>query len=610
LGCSGLTVNLLNPLFPSFKDKQNNIEIQQKSSMQVAVQQEDLQILAKTLQAEVMAEIPSGEVFQVKCAVQKDELMILTQHPLGVTFDTQHVFAVLEAVLQSLPTAKAQRVQLFLRVVGEKRPYANYAVTLKPPEQPENQAAKTNIPPSSSLIYFPPIDDNAAEDEEFETFVDEPDLLANNTQYPVTALLLGLLVIAMGVFGGGTYVLTRPCVMSECQEFQTAQQLNLQSRQLMRRAKSENELAALQQQLEAASSDLTQIPRWSPRYSQVEELKGNLSGQAEKIHQVLTALKLAATAEQKSSTTANSFEELQATQHLWRQAIASLESISPSHELYQLIQPKLIKYRVSLQNVNQQLIAQDKWLQKLKDAKAVASVAVKRAATAKSLSEWQQAQSTWQVVINALNIIPPSSPAHPEAQQLLLEYRPQLARTRDRATLEQIAARSYQQAINTANQAKSYEQKNQWQIAITYWDQALQNAQQVSRDSLYYSQSQRLIEPYSSALKQAQEKLEIAMSWQQTRADLEKTCNSDFRVCTFIINDNSIVVSLTPEYEQILQYTSAEVDTQNSHPVFDIANHWQTLQDALSIIGDNANTPLFIYDTQGEGLYTHIPGSR
>lgn len=578
--------------------------------MQVAVQQEDLQILAKTLQAEVMAEIPSGEVFQVKCAVQKDELMILTQHPLGVTVDSQHIFAVLEAVLQSFLTIKEQRVQCFLRAVGEKRPYATYSVILKPleqSEQQENQEVKKTIPPSSSLIYFPPTGETEEDEEEFEAFPDEPDLLASNTQNPLTSLLLGVAVIGIGIFGSTTYVLTRPCVISECQEFQTAQQLSLQSKQIMRRARSDNELVTLQHQLELASKDLTKIPSWSPRSSQVEELKVNLSGQSQKINQVVTALKAAAVAEQKSSTTASNFKELQTTQHLWRQAIAPLESIGPSHELYQLIQPKLIKYRVSLQNVNQQLLAQDKWLQKLKDAKAVASVAAKRAETAKSLNEWQKAQSTWQIVINALNIIPPSSPAYHEAQQLLLEYKPQLARTRDRATLEQIAARSYQQAVNTANQAKSYEQKNQWQIAVTYWEQALQNVQQISRDSLYYSQSQRLIEPYSTALKQAQEKLGIAMSWQQTRADLEKTCNSDFQICTFIINDNSIVVSLTPDYEQILQDTVSEADIQNPSPVLDIANHWETLKQALSVIGENANTPLFIYDTQGEGLYTHIP---
>ncbi|WP_414566372.1 MULTISPECIES: hypothetical protein [unclassified Anabaena] len=572
--------------------------------MKVAVQQEDLQILAKTLQAEVMAEVPSGEVFQVKCAVQKDELMILTQHPVGVTVDTQHIFAVLETTLQSLPTAREQRVQCFLRVVGEKRPYATHSLMMK---QKENRESEKVIPPSSSLTYFPPNVEN--DEEEFEHWVeDEPDLLTTQSPRPVKSLLLGLAVMGIGVFGSGVYLLTRPCVMSECQELQTAQRLNLESRQLMRRAKSENELVLLQQQLEIASADLTKIPHWSPRASQVEELKANLSGQAEKINQVVTALKAASAAEQQSSTTATSFEELQATQHLWRQAIAPLESIGPSSELYKLVQPKLIKYRVSLQNINQQLLAQDKWLKKLKDAKAVANVAAKRADTAKSLSEWQKAQSTWQIVINALNIIPPSSPAYHQAQQLLLEYRPQLARTRDRATLEQIAARSYQQAVNTANQAKTYEQKNQWQIAVTYWDQALQNAQQIPRDSFYYGQSQRLIAPYSSALQQAQEKLQIASMWQQTRTDLDKICNSDMRICTFMINDNSIVVSLTPDYEQVLQNTLSEADSENSSPVFDIANHWQTLQTALSVIGDNANLPLFIYDTQGEGLYTHIPG--
>lgn len=562
--------------------------------MKVAVQPEDLQVLTRTLQEKLLAEVPSGEVFQIKCAVKNKELMVLTQHPVGVTVDTEYLFFVLSEALQLSPTDREQRVQCFIRILGEELPYARRSLMIK-----QKKEMRRAIPLSSSLTYTPSIIENEPE-AAFDPFIDTPDLLTTQSQRPVKSLLIGITLVGICVFGSGFYLVTRPCVMSECKELQTAQQLNGEFRQRMRGANSANQLITAQQQLITASTDLSIIPRWSPRYQQAQELKARLSMQSDEINQVVMALQAGDMAEKQTQTTANSLEELEERQYSWRQAIAPLEAVSSSSELYELVQQRLSKYRVSLQAVNQQLLAQEQWLKKLNDAKAVVIVAQEREANAKSLNDWQKAQTTWQVVINALNIIPPTSPAYPEAQKLLLEYKPRLATTRDRATTEQLAARSYQQAISTANQAQTYEQKNQWHVAVTYWSQALQNAQQTSQDSVYYNQSQSLIEPYSTALKQAQAKLQVNINLQQVRNDLEQTCSREIQICTFTINNTGIAVSLTPEYEQVLQTTLSEADLQTP-------NYWQILQETLGVIGNRVNLPVFIYDTQGQGLYTHLP---
>jgi hypothetical protein len=607
------------PSFHSPSDTKHHIEDQQERSMKVAVQQEDLHLLARTLQEQFLAEVPSGEVFQIKCAVNKEELMILTQHPLSINVDPEQIFAVIEEVLQSLTTDREQRIQCFLRILGDKLPYAKRSLMIKghgqaeKPVTQEDEDVEEAVPFSSaalSLTYSPPVEETEDEvqEEQFDPFADTPDLLATPPQRQIQPMLLGTVLLGIVVLGSGSaYLLTRPCVMSECQEIQTAERLKTESRQLMSRAKSETELAAIQKQLEVTSTSLTTIPRWSSRYQQAEELKDSLSGQSEKINQVLVALQTASVAEQKMQTPVNSQEELQDRQRLWRQAIAPLELVNPNSELYNLIQPKLLKYRVNLQTVNQQILAQEKWLKKLKDAKAVASVATKRETTAKTLQDWQKVQSTWQIVVNALNIIPQNSPAYPEAQQLLLEYKPKLARARDRVTIEELGAKSYQQLTGIAKQAKAYEQQQQWQAAVIYWEQALQAAKQVSSDSLYYNQAQSLITPYSAALKQAQDKLQVNQAWQQTRVDLDKTCSSGMRICNFTVDDQGIVVKITPEYEQMLQTGISDTDTNNSSAIADVANHWQSLQEALTVISDNANLPLFIYNNQGQAIYIRTP---
>ncbi|MEH1976339.1 MAG: hypothetical protein V7L02_24605 [Nostoc sp.] len=586
--------------------------------MKVAVQQEDLQLLAKTLQEQLLVEVSTAEVFEVKCAVNKDGLMILTQHASDVIVDAQLIFAVIEEVLQSLAPHKKQRVQCFLRVFGEQLPYAKCFLALKQTERwgdggmegwgVEEAGEAISYSSSSSALTYSPSIDEAEEEELFDPFADVPNLSALKPGFQVKPILLGAALLGIVVLGGGAYFLTRPCVMSECKEIQNAEEVKTKSPQLMRHAKSEKELLAIQQQLATASTALNIIPSWSPRYQVSKELKASLSGRSEKISQVVMALQTASLATQKVQTPAYSLEELQARQHLWRQAIAPLEAISSSSELYGLVQGKLLNYRVHLHAVNQQIFTEEKWLKKLTAAKAVAVAAEKRQATAKSLNDWQKVQSTWLVVVNTLNTIPRTSAGYQEAQKLLIDYKPKLAVARDRATKERFAVKSYQQALSTANQAKVYQQQNQWQAAATYWDQALQTAKQISEDSLYYTQAQSLIEPYSAALKQAQEKVQVVSSLQQTRTDLDKTCINGIRICTFSVDNAGIIVRLTAEYDQIRQNNLANPYSENSDTAVDVTNHLQILREALAVISDNANVSLFLYDSQGQVIYTRTLG--
>jgi tetratricopeptide (TPR) repeat protein len=601
----------LKSSFHPLKDNQNNIEIERQSSMKVAVQQEDLQLLAKTLQEQLLVEVSSAEVFEVKCAVKKDGLMILTQHQSDVTVDAQIIFAVIEEVLQSLTPHREQQVQCFLRVFGEQLPYAKCFFALKQAGRWGGAGGAGeeyfSAISSSALTYSPSLDE-VEEEEPFDPFADVPNLPTAKRTFQIKPILLGVALVGIAVLGGGAYLLTRPCVMSECKEIQNAQQLKTKSPQLMRRAKSEKELLVVVQQLAIGSAALNAIPNWSPRYQKSEELKASLSGRAGKINQVVKALQTGSLATQKVQTPASSLEELQARQHIWRQAIAPLETISPDSELYGLAQGKLLNYRVRLHAVNQQIFTEEKWLKKITAAKAVASVAEKLQASAKSLNEWQKVRSTWLVAINALNSIPLTSSRYQEAEKLLVDYKPKLVAARDRTTKEQLAAKTYQQAVSAANQAKVYQQQNQWQAAATYWDQALQTAKKVSQDSLYYTQAQSLIEPYSAALKQAQEKLQVVSSFEQTRADLDKTCINGIRICTFTIDNAGIIVRLTPEYDQVRQNNLANPYSENSETAVDVTNHLQILREALAVIGDNANLSLFLYDSKNQVIYTRTLG--
>jgi tetratricopeptide (TPR) repeat protein len=562
--------------------------------MKVAVQHQELQLLEQHLQAEVLTKVPLGEVWQIKCAVKNEQLMILIEHPEGMTVNSKHILMVLKKALQSSHTFTGDRVQCFMKKSGAELPYGKCSFILQHREQ-----LRSPIPPSSALTHIPSVTQDESQ-VEFDAWVETPDLWTSESEKPVKSLLLGIALMGIYIFGSAFYFLTRPCVISECREMQTATQLNWELRKIISGASSPSKLIAVQQQLQTASNNLTNIPRWSSRYAQAQELQASLSVQLENINQVLTALQAADVAQQQMPPTGKSVNELQNIQELWRVAIAPLEAISPSNELYGIAEAKLSQYRQSLQTVNQELLSQEQWSKKLNDAKAVANVAQERQTNAKSLKEWQEAQNTWQIAINALNIIPPNSPAYSEAQELLLQYQPQIVNIRNRASIVQTSARNYQQAINTANQAQAYAQNNQWQLALTYWDQALQKTTQISPDSVYYNQAQQMLQVYTSARQQAQTQVELINNLQEVRDDVNQICMREIRICTFSMNKTGIVVSLTPDYERVIATTLSDSDLETT-------NHWYILQESLGEIGDRVNLPVFIYDTQGQGLYTHIP---
>jgi hypothetical protein len=598
--------------------------------MQVAAQQDDLQLLAKTLQEQLLAVLPSAQGLRVKCAVKNGDLMILTQHSPYMTVDSETIFQLLEEALRLLPGSWEQPVQCFLRVTGEKRPYAIRSLVLNHRGMAEEEKGTeeagvafnnsedvtSTLPAPDPVMFAPSSIDTAdahksdyqpesAEEPPFDPFADGTDLLTSQSARPKKPILLGLALLAIVLCGAGGYLLTRSCVISECQEIPIAEQVRTNSRQMLHRAKSEKELIAVQQQLDMASASLANIPSWSPRYQEAAALKANLSQQSATINNVVKALEVASLAVEKTQTSTNSIEELKARQNLWRKAITPLEAITSQSDLYNFVQPKLLSYRARLININQQLLSEEKWLKKIQSAQAVASAAKQQEITANSLQEWQKAQSTWQVVINALNVIPRSSSAYQQAQELLAQYKPKLAAARDRATLEQLAAKTYQQALGAANQAKAAEQNNQWTVAVVRWSQALNASKQISRDSSYYYKAQSLIEPYTVSLKQAQDKLQITNSVQKTLADLKKTCTNQIQICTFTVEGRGIIVQLTPEYDQVRETSLVDPDLpRNPNEPISIKNHWQNLQEALAVISDNANLPLLVFNSQGKPVYT------
>ncbi|NJL10043.1 MAG: hypothetical protein HC908_07345, partial [Calothrix sp. SM1_7_51] len=483
------------------------------------------------------------------------------EHPETVKTDQKTTFALLTTTLESLPTQKEQHVEIFLRIAGTRFPYAKHLLILKsalegsrewgvgesvavdgfpgisklvhPKGNREHEHSQTSgyypsssaLSPSSSLLSSS-LSLLPSEEKTFDPFADVPDLSAANeskSERKFTPVFLAVALLVATTFGGGGYFLSRPCVMLECKEILVAQELQRTMPESLNNVRSEQDLIQLQQQLDSSISSLQSVPPWSLQHQDASNLLSKFTEHKEQVGKVLQAFQIGNSALEKSFSQGNDSRGLEVKQQLWRQAIAPLETIPQNSQLYGLVQQQLSLYKLRLQNVNQLLSAEDRWLKKLTGAKAVANEAAKRETAAQSLQDWQKAQSTWQVVINALTPIPQNSSAYPEAQKLLAEYQPKLAQVRERITKEILAARTYNQAVETAAKAKRYEELLQWSAAANHWQQALSIAKSVTSDNPYFTQAQALIESYSTSFNQIQGRLQTpTTSINQTRADLEK----------------------------------------------------------------------------------------
>jgi hypothetical protein len=610
-----------------------------------------LQSLARLLQAHLRSRFHSTPI-QLQCAVKQGELFVLGQHPPDSDLDRRQVFGVLQAAMEELPgdtiaplfdaTPATVTVRFYLRVLGQKQPYAAHTFEYAPvvevdmlfPEEEvdadaiaeqvatEAEAAEgepalmlaqaTQEPGAEDAGQLLPLDERLQlpelEEEEKVSLapeIEEPTLPRRTSSFRVkpwfwVAIAAGTGVVAF--VSAAAWMFSRPCMVGACQPIEAAQSLEQQAEQQLRTAKSGQDLQQIQQQLTEVTQQLEKVPSWAGRYREAEQWQQALRSRSELLDQVLTAENRATEAIQKGQTLPQPATTWQDVRSQWQQAIAQMETIPQTSPLFAFAQQRLAVYQNSLSVTNQRLSKEQQAAKKLTAAKSVAKVAEARQGVAQNPEGWQKAQVTWQVAVNALNQIPNDTTSYTEAQQLLADYQPKLMAVRDRATQEQTANRAYLQAVNLAQRAKTLEQQNQWSQAVATWRQALSSARQVPQNTFFYEQAQPLIASYTNSLKQAEDQFRSAVALQRVRADLNRICSGNPRVCTYTLTNEAIRVQFTPAHRRALQTAFLVGQAGNKEALGSTIHHLETLENALQTIANNSGLPVELYSPDNNEL--------
>ncbi|MFN7660101.1 MAG: hypothetical protein ACK5P3_18575, partial [Dolichospermum sp.] len=240
--------------------------------------------------------------------------------------------------------------------------------------------------------------------------------------------------------------------------------------------------------------------------------------------QVFQALRTAKSVEKTTLYPAKTWSELRNRQNLLRQAITRLNTVKDDSEFYQLVQENLSRYENSLNTTTQQLFKEETWMKKIASAKTLGEAAIKGQATAKSVTDWQQVKFNLQTAINRLKTIPEDSFGFQDASKLLATYQSKIIVADDNAKKEKLSTMSSQEVLAVMNQVKT---------------------------------------------------------------DLNKTCTSNIKICTFAIEKNKINIRLTVEYQSLLQANNPTM-----------LLHFQSFQNALKVISQKYQLPVSIDNSE------------
>lgn len=195
---------------------------------------------------------------------QNDKLMILTEHPYEVIVNTQEVFEVLEQALQWQFNYQTEQVQLFLRKLGEKRPYSRHTLyfQISAPQtdmgnKTENGFEMSTIETQRDINYTgemlsldedesEPIEETKAKFDPFTNVAVKSEKKGLSISLLPLPVVIGTIVVITLVSGGAALFLHRGCVIGECKELQTARQFKNEYPQQVKRAKSEADLLTLE----------------------------------------------------------------------------------------------------------------------------------------------------------------------------------------------------------------------------------------------------------------------------------------------------------------------------------------------------------------------------
>ncbi|HIK39004.1 hypothetical protein [Thermoleptolyngbya sp. M55_K2018_002] len=398
----------------------------------------------------------------VRCALQGDRLLVVGNHRTDMSLNPRQVLQLLEARIHALQIRSIQQVGLYLRIVGQPKPYVRrqFSLNQTPPKpvlsgvaasaiggtgaiappvtipipKPASVApsARTKAPPIPPTTSRPPVQSVHAVQK---AVPQAPKSAQTPHQSPQKSVEAGadhrLLIAGIGAVGLalGSYVLTQPCTLGACPQLETAKSLGSKSFTVVTQAPAAPDLAAAQQYLTGAINLLDTVPIWSRHRSTSNELRQQYQQQNEVLNGLRQAEQWAIAATQASEAPVLNLQTWQLIRNQWEAAIQQLEAVPVASPFYATATAKLQDYRDQLALVQTRLQQEEAAGQRLSEAKQLLKLAWERQQHAIHQKRPDLAEAvvaTWEAGLARLQQVPPNTSAMFEAERLLALYEPRV----------------------------------------------------------------------------------------------------------------------------------------------------------------------------------------
>jgi hypothetical protein len=420
-----------------------------------------------------------------------------------------------------------------------------------------------------------------------------------------------LLTGAVGLFVvvSGVYALSRPCVLgNQCVPLQRSQQLTQRALTLIQSNPSALEVVDAYDQLTQANQLLETIPFWSRSYTIAQAMMADYANEIEELGLVVKALNQANNATKKSLNPPHPIQVWREVQWMWREAIALLEKVPSESLVYALAQNKRSEYQSNLASINNRVLVEQEAQDRIAVIKQAAEVTEARSQIINSIDSWQQTAESWQTILNQLQQIPQGTMAHAESQRLARLYQLRLEEAENRRSQEERSASLYNQALSLADQARRFEQQEQWPQAADTWRNAITTIKQVPEGTTHYSQAQTLLAPYTSSLNQAESSSKRSSLLQTAQPQLQNLCLPRLELCTYTLTTEAIRVQLAARYDRTVSQALRTAQLSGSNALLnDPGSQTSRFLQSLANISESTQTPIELYNADGSRFGTYDP---
>ena len=415
----------------------------------------------------------------VRCALQGDRLLVVGNHRTDLSLNPRRVLQLLEAHIHALQIRSIQQVGLYLRIVGQPKPYVRRQFWLNQPlPKPvlSGLAASATVgteaiaPPATIPIPKPAPTVSSARTKarlmpprtarrpvRAVAPKSPPAVVPNaskSVQAPQAIAASGvdhrLLLAGIGAVGLalGSYVLTQPCTLGACPQIQTAESLGNKSFTVVTQAPANPDLAAAQQYLTGAIDLLETVPLWSSHRQTASKLRQQYQQENEVLSGLIQAEQGAIAATQASEAPVLNLQTWQWICNQWQAAIQQLETVPVSSPFYATATAKLQDYRDRLALAQTRLQQEEAAGQRLGEARQLLKLAWERqqhAIRQKRPDLAAAVVATWEAGIERLRQVPPNTSAAFEAERFLALYQPRVEQIK--RDLEAAIAQAATQAV-------------------------------------------------------------------------------------------------------------------------------------------------------------------